>query len=394
MDESSNLGTVFYTTCNQDSTSLAVGTNVGYKLFSLKSVHKLSKIYEQNDNEAIEIVEQYYSSYLVVRVYSSSPNTLSCWNYDKKSEMCKYIYRSKILAVKMNRMRIVTSLEGTFWIHQFSNFLQPKPFSYNPTWNPQGLFALSNNTEKSYLAYPASNTTGEIQIFDTVNMCPELWITAHETPIAALIFNSSGNMLATASTKGTRIRVFDVENGKKLFEFIRGLKRYVSISSMTFSENSQFLCVSSETETVHVFKLSNPSENTEQGWLSYLGIGEQYSPGCFLYSRAFAIARLPNAGAKTICTITSIQHILYILVASTNGYLYIYNLEPNTGGECRFFKQYRIDGMFYLSVPRSTISLRKLGCDDIINHYYYCVQYNNKEYSAWGSFLTRHGYGK
>lgn len=31
--------------------------------------------------------------------------------------------------------------------------------------------------------------------------------------------------------------------------------RYVSISSLSFSPDGQFLCVSSNTETVHIFKL-------------------------------------------------------------------------------------------------------------------------------------------
>ena len=44
-------------------------------------------------------------------------------------------------------------------------------------------------------------------------------IPAHESPLAALTFNPSGTRLATASEKGTVIRVFSVEDGSRLVEF-------------------------------------------------------------------------------------------------------------------------------------------------------------------------------
>lgn len=85
-------------------------------------------------------------------------------------------------------------------------------------------------------------------------------IPAHDSPLAALGFSPSGANIATASEKGTVIRVFSVTDGTKLYEFRRGVKRCVSISSLTFSTDSQFLCCSSNTETVHIFRLEEPKD--------------------------------------------------------------------------------------------------------------------------------------
>jgi autophagy-related protein 18 len=85
-------------------------------------------------------------------------------------------------------------------------------------------------------------------------------IPAHDSPLAALGFSSTGTKVATASEKGTVIRVFLVDDGSKLYEFRRGVKRCVSISSLAFSMDSNFLCCSSNTETVHVFKLEESKE--------------------------------------------------------------------------------------------------------------------------------------
>lgn len=152
--------------------------------------------------------------------------------------------------------------------------------------NPTGLVTLSVSTENCFLAYPGSNTIGEVQIFDANNLVSfsvlsqlphptnvtcishdlrffqhaKIMIPAHDSPLAALAFSPSGKELATASEKGTVIRVFNVQDGLKLYEFRRGVKRCVSISSLTFSTDSNYLCCSSNTETVHVFKLEEPKE--------------------------------------------------------------------------------------------------------------------------------------
>lgn len=85
-------------------------------------------------------------------------------------------------------------------------------------------------------------------------------IPAHDSPLAALAFNNSGSRIATASEKGTVIRVFNVRDGARLYEFRRGVKRCVSISSLAFSMCSTYVCCSSNTETVHIFKLVEPTK--------------------------------------------------------------------------------------------------------------------------------------
>lgn len=85
-------------------------------------------------------------------------------------------------------------------------------------------------------------------------------IPAHDSPLAALAFSPNGSRLATASEKGTVIRVFNVADGTRLFEFRRGVKRCVHISTLAFSTDANYLAASSNTETVHIFKLDEPQD--------------------------------------------------------------------------------------------------------------------------------------
>lgn len=68
-------------------------------------------------------------------------------------------------------------------------------------------------------------------MFDAVNLCVVQSITAHDSPLAAISLNSNGDLLATASNKGTVIRVFSLPSGDRLFEFCRGMTRCVFLFS-------------------------------------------------------------------------------------------------------------------------------------------------------------------
>ncbi|KAJ8246097.1 hypothetical protein GJAV_G00263620 [Gymnothorax javanicus] len=339
---------------NQDNTSLAVGAKCGYTFFSLSSVDKLEQIYECTDTEDVCIVERLFSSSLVAIVSQKAPRKLKVCHFKKGTEICNYSYSNTILAVKLNRQRLIVCLEESLYIHNIRDMKVLHTIRETPP-NPSGLCVLSISNENCYLAYPGSATIGEIQVFDTVNLCAVNMIPAHDSPLAALAFDASGTKLATASEKGTVIRVFSIPEGQKLFEFRRGVKRCVSICSLAFSIEGLFLSASSNTETVHIFKLETQKEKPPEEpttWTGYVGkalmTSTSYLPTqvteMFSQGRAFATVRLPFLGHKNICALATIQKIPRLLVAAADGYLYIYNLDPLEGGECTLMKQHKLDG--------------------------------------------------
>lgn len=91
--------------------------------------------------------------------------------------------------------------------------------------NKQGIIDLSSDHDPGYLVFPGNNNTGLVVIFDSDSLTTVCHFSAHDGPIAALRINPDSTKLATASDKGTVIRVFDITNGQRLFEFSRGVKR-------------------------------------------------------------------------------------------------------------------------------------------------------------------------
>jgi autophagy-related protein 18 len=354
-----NSHEIYYVDFNQDCTSLAIGTKTGYRLFSLHSVDTLDPIYSTTEFEDIHIVERLFSSSLVAIVGLSSPRKLRICHFKKGTEICNYSYSNSILSVKLNRMRLVVCLEDSLHIHNIRDMKVLHTIRDTPP-NSSGLCSLSTNSDNCYLAYPGSSTIGEVQIFDAINLHSKTMIAAHDSPLAALAFSHQGTRIATASEKGTVIRVFNVSDGSKLYEFRRGMKRCVTIRSMAFSMDGDYLCCSSNTETVHVFRLEEPKDlkqkppiDDNQSWMGLIKnavtASANYLPAqvtdVFNQGRAFVSVHLPYSGMKNVCAVVVIQKVLRLLVASSDGCLYVYNLDMAEGGECPIWKQHRLDAV-------------------------------------------------
>ncbi|UYV62183.1 WIPI2 [Cordylochernes scorpioides] len=288
------------------------------------------------------ILERLFSTSLVVLVSIQFPRKLKVYHFKKGSEICNYSYSNTILSVKLNRYRLVVCLEENLHIHNLKDMKCLHTIRDTPP-NPNGLMALSAD-ENCYIAYPVSCSAGEVQIFDGKNLQNKLMIPAHNSPLAAMAFDNSGRMLATASEKGTVIRVFSLADSTKLFELRRGVIRNASIYSLTFSCNDKYLCTSSNTETVHIFKLDHQAEPPpdDGGYWSFMGRVFREGANMLPYpmtemwkqERSFATALVPSSQCRKVATIASIGGETRVLVATEDGYLYIFNLDTYMGGVC------------------------------------------------------------
>uniref|UniRef100_F1L7S5 WD repeat domain phosphoinositide-interacting protein 2 n=1 Tax=Ascaris suum TaxID=6253 RepID=F1L7S5_ASCSU len=354
MSQSDAAG-VLFANFNQDATSLAVGTHSGYSLYSLEAVETLRKIHEDTKVEDTSIIERLFSSSLIVLVSQQAPRKLRVYHFQKGNEICTQSYSNTILSVKMNRKHLIVCLEEKIFVHHIRDMKVVHTIRDTPP-NVHGIMDLTTaNDSESYLAYPGSIDDGRVNIFDATNLTALLTIHAHDSLLAALRFSSDAKKLATASTKGTVIRVFAIPSGERLFEFTRGLKRCVAICSLAFSKDSLYLCSSSNTETVHVYKLEKLDDQIQQrcsadegvgAWVGYFSkAASSYLPAqmndLLLREKSFATARLPAVGTKNAVALPVIGGKLHLLVATTDGYLYCYQVEAE-GGECTLARQHKI----------------------------------------------------
>ena len=87
----------------------------------------------------------------------------------------------------------------------------------------------------------------------------EEFISAHTSRISAVSVNAMGTQIASASEKGTLVRIFSVDGGHCLQELRRGT-RTASISELIFHPTLNLLACSSNKSSIHLFETKGSVE--------------------------------------------------------------------------------------------------------------------------------------
>eukprot|EP00877_Chromochloris_zofingiensis_P013096 jgi/Chrzof1/803/Cz01g29120.t1 len=180
------------------------------------------------------------------------PNKVMIWDDHQGKCIGELSFRSQVRAVRLRRDRIVVALEHKVLVYNFADL---KLLNQIETLaNTKGLVAVSSSAESTVLACPGLHT-GQVRI-ELYDRKQTKFISAHNTALACLTLSMDGKRLATASDKGTLIRVWNTADGQLLQELRRGTEP-AHIYSIAMSPNCDWLAVSSDKGTVHVFSLAN-----------------------------------------------------------------------------------------------------------------------------------------
>ncbi|KAF2076453.1 hypothetical protein CYY_002256 [Polysphondylium violaceum] len=321
---------ILFINFNQDFSCIAVGTPEGYKIFNSDPY----TLFYSQTNGGAGIIEMLFSTSLVSIVGSGDGNTsqrrLLINNIKNNQNICDLNFVTAILSVKMNRKRIIVIMETKIHIYDINNMklLETREIATNP----KGLCALSpSNT--NYIVYPASPNNGNVLVMDVLTLETVNLIQAHKSQISALALSQDGTLLATASDKGTVIRVYTLPYATKSLSFRRGSIPAI-IHSITFSLDGRYLCVCSDTGTIHIFKIDfnstqNSSNNVTSRVSSYLPemISQVWEP-----SRDFAHIKI-SAGIPSVCALSQNNKIAMVLTAE--GLYNQYHFDENVGGELK-----------------------------------------------------------
>ena len=120
-------------------------------------------------------------------------------------------------------------------------------------FNPKGICALSSDPSISVLATP-DKQKGQVKI-TIYEKNHSFVIQCHNSSLSCIALNFGGNLLATASDKGTLIRIFSTDDGAPLQEVRRGSDK-AEIYSIAFDKNSKWIACSSDKGTIHIFTVS------------------------------------------------------------------------------------------------------------------------------------------
>mmetsp|Transcript_32915 Transcript_32915/g.57575 ORF Transcript_32915/g.57575 Transcript_32915/m.57575 type:complete len:241 (+) Transcript_32915:12394-13116(+) len=172
-----------------------------------------------------------------------------------------------VKAVKFNSRRVLALTETVIYIYDSASMCALHTIRTVP--NLHGIVALSSDPNNCLLLYPKSTVEGCVIVYDCLQLQLIGSFRAHHHRLAQISIAPGGHLAASASARGTIIRVFSLPDMQKLFTFKRG-SHTAFIYDISFIPELPYLVATSNTGTIHVFVLDQNVGAKSQHWSSYI----------------------------------------------------------------------------------------------------------------------------
>lgn len=253
-------------------------------------------------------VKMLFSTSLVVIVPKSPSGIdrlLKIYNSKQNIKICDLTFPSHIVDIRLNRKRLVVFLQSQIYIYDLGcvrlmkvlevenrdevvgdlssddNSLLVIPLSIVSSQTdlfkrdeinskPMSLLSLIVWTQKSKLSRKKDVSLNDLKkdghgwvlVYDTINLTCKMMFKAHDSEISKM--RIAGEKIATASVKGTIIRVFHFE--ELVLVLVSNLRRGhnpAKISALSFNGDESLLGCASE-NSIHLFRLVDESESESE----------------------------------------------------------------------------------------------------------------------------------
>ena len=247
--ESTELNRLVSIKFNQDHSCFVCGTERGFQVFTS---YPFKDTFQRVLGGGLGAVEMFYKSNILAMVGGGThpkypTNKAVIWDDQQAKCIGELSFKTPVITVKLRKDKVVVVLESRIYVYNFADFYFLD--GIDTYLNPLGCCALTG-TGAAILATPTKNQ-GEIRIKNyTTGACIEK--RAHDSAIVVIALSPDGKLCATASKKGTLVRIFSTDNGRLLQELRRG-KDKAHINSIAFDKTNTWIACTSNKGTVHIF---------------------------------------------------------------------------------------------------------------------------------------------
>ncbi|KAM7534868.1 hypothetical protein Aperf_G00000109823 [Anoplocephala perfoliata] len=259
---------------NQDCGCFAVGTQNGFRIYNSDPLKLLQRWdFSDSDGVGVGFVEMLFrSSFLGILGGGRQPripnNTACVWNSLDQKFILELTYTGNVRALRLRKDLLVVVLDTAVKVYTFKS--SPQLLYQSDTCpNSGGLCQVSQTLDNPIIVFPGIRE-GYVSVITSPASTkispsaipPPRHFQAHQNALAAITLNTDADLLATASEKGTLIRVFNTRSLTLLHELRRGTQCAL-ITSIAFDHDPTVedghlihrLAVASDRNTVHIFPL-------------------------------------------------------------------------------------------------------------------------------------------
>ena len=326
---------MLFATFNQDSSCFAIGTEKGFRIYNS---YPFKDNFKRNLDGGIGRIEMLDRCNILALVGGGqhpkfAPNKVILWDDAQAKVISELRFTSFVKNIKLKRTKIFIVCQLKIYVFNFENFTNID--TIDTYENPKGIIGISQNGNTNIIAYPDTEI-GTVTIKNYDNQATNT-IHAHQSEIGCLAMNKDGTLLATASEKGTLIRIFKIGDDYHILQELRRGSEKAEIYSIAFDSNSKYLACSSDRGTIHIFNLKNDvnDNNNEQQaenmkssfgkFLSFFNFKNDY------LSSEWSFAQFKISSTKAIVAFGPDNTIL--VITAEGKYLQA-NFDTKNGGNC------------------------------------------------------------
>ena len=297
-------------------------------------------------DEEISMVIMLYRTNILALVGSDNNvnnkrSKLIIWDDHQKKPLSELKFNQNIMNVKLRKDKIIVVCRDKIYVFNLSTFKNMDIIETGD--NSHGIVGVSYDPEQTLLAYP-DKKKGQVRI-KNYEKSSVFYINAHENNIAYIVLSFDGSLLATASEKGTLIRIFNTENGNLLQEVRRG-KDKADIKYICFEPTYKFIAASSNKGTIHIWSLANTlkslnktTEDDSSNKIDNKTSGLKWLPnflGGEFFNSEWSFAQVRITDPRSICCFGADNTII---IVSTEGKYYKAQIDMEKGGDCKIIQE-------------------------------------------------------
>ena len=339
---------------NQDNSCFAISSQTGFIIYE---TFPFKKRYEKNLGGSIKITEMYYRSNILALVSGCDfpkfdQKKLIIWDDSLNKVISEINFSDGIKNIKMKKYKIYIINDLNLFVFDLKTMENIEII--NIMENSKGLFSINSDDKNDVIAYlyEINEKDNKNNIYINIKNyknSSEVKIDLKDEIISFISLNNIGNLLAIANDKGNEIKIYNCINGDLLADFHRG-KEKAEINCICFDKLNNFLAVTSDRGTIHIWSLKKVLQKLIELRKESLvdrdindenkinnEIDELPENKKLIFSqneKSFAKIRLNSN--KSIC---SFQDNNIIVVVTYEGLYYQAKLDTKIGGTCQIIEQ-------------------------------------------------------
>lgn len=174
------------------------------------------------------------------------------WDDHQKKALSELKFNQTVLNIKLRKDKIIIICIDKIYVFDIETFQNLDIIETGE--NPHGVIGINYLIENTLIGYP-DKKKGKIKIKNYENPLKEIFIDAHDKTICNMVMTYNGDLIASATEKGTIIRIFDTENGNLVQEIRRGSGK-AEIKCICIDPEYKFIAASSNKNKIHIWSLA------------------------------------------------------------------------------------------------------------------------------------------